>query len=107
MGAECSILHGTYLLCIVCVMPTGTDPQPDAFEDALMQVVRARMAMIGLNIADLARLTDISRPTMSRIINGKRVASLNQIRRMCIAIDMPIASLMKAAENLLAGKNPF
>jgi len=107
MGAECSILHGTYPLCIVCVMPTGTDLQPDAFDDALMQVVRMKMARLNLNIADLSRMTDISRPTMSRIINGKRVASLAQIRRIAVAIEMPMASLWTASENLMAGKDPF
>ena len=88
-------------------MPKGTDPQPDAFEDALMQVIRARMAMRNMNIADLSRAIGIPRPTVSRIINGKRAASLNQVRLMAIATETPMSSLMRAADNLLAGKDPF
>lgn len=91
-----------------CVhMPTGSKEQPDAFTEALMKVIRAKMGIMQLNIADLARLTDIPRSTLSRIINTKRLPDLNQTRRIAIALKMPIAQLMGAADDILAGKDPF
>jgi transcriptional regulator with XRE-family HTH domain len=88
-------------------MPTGSKEQPDAFNEALMKVIRAKMGIMQLNIADLARLTDIPRSTLSRIINSKRQPELNQIRLIAIALGIPMAQLMGAADDILAGKDPF
>jgi transcriptional regulator with XRE-family HTH domain len=88
-------------------MPTGSKDQPDAFTDALMTVVRAKMGMMQLNIADISRLTDIPRSTLSRIINSKRQPDLNQVRLISIAIKTPMAQLMASADEIMAGKDPF
>jgi transcriptional regulator with XRE-family HTH domain len=88
-------------------MPTGSKEQPDAFTEALMKVIRAKMGIMQLNIADLARLTDIPRSTLSRIINTKRQPDINQIRLIAIALNLPMAQLMAAADDILAGKDPF
>lgn len=88
-------------------MPTGSKELPDAFNEALMKVVRAKMARQELNIADLARMTDIPRSTMSRIVNAKKQPGLSQIRLIAIALNQPIPQLMGAAEEVLAGKDPF
>jgi transcriptional regulator with XRE-family HTH domain len=89
------------------VMPTGSKEQPDDFNEALMKVIRAKMARQELNIADLSRLTDIPRSTLSRIINTRRQPDLKQLRLIAIALNQPIAQLMSAAEDVLAGKDPF
>ena len=88
-------------------MPTGSREQPDAFTEALMTVIRAKMGMMQLSIADLARKTDIPRSTMSRIVNSKRQPDLNQVRLIAIALNMPMAQLMTSADAILAGKDPF
>lgn len=88
-------------------MPTGSKEQPDAFTEALMKVIRAKMGIMQLNIADVARLTDIPRSTLSRIVNAKRQPDLNEIRRIAIALKMPMAQLMGTADEILAGKDPF
>ena len=75
-------------------MPTGSKEQPDAFNEALMKVIRAKMGIMQLNIADLSRLTDIPRSTLSRIINTKRQPDINQIRLIAIALNLPMAQLM-------------
>lgn len=72
-----------------------------------MKVIRAKMGIMQLNIADLARLTDIPRSTLSRIINTKRQPDINQIRLIAIALKLPMAQLMAAADDILAGKDPF
>lgn len=89
------------------VMPTGTREEPDAFTEALMTVIRAKMGMMNLNIADVARKTDIPRSTLSRVINSKRQPDLNQVRLIAIALNMPMAQLMTSADNIMAGKDPF
>lgn len=88
-------------------MPTGSKDQPDAFTDALMVVVRSKMGAMQLNIADLARMTDIPRSTLSRIVNAKRMPELGQVRSIAVALGIPIAKLMTAADEVMAGKEPF
>jgi len=88
-------------------MPTGSKDQPDAFTDALMVVVRSRMGAMQLNIADLSRLTDIPRSTLSRIVNAKRMPELGQVRSIAVALNIPIAKLMTAADEVMNGQEPF
>jgi transcriptional regulator with XRE-family HTH domain len=88
-------------------MPTGSREEPDAFTEALMTVIRAKMGMMQLNTADLSRKTDIPRSTLSRIVNSKRQPDLNQVRLIAIALNMPMAQLMASADAILAGKEPF
>lgn len=72
-----------------------------------MTVIRAKMGMLQMNIADLSRETDIPRSTLSRIVNSKRQADIDQVRLIAIALKMPMAQLMTSADELLAGKDPF
>lgn len=72
-----------------------------------MTVIRGKMGMMNLNIADVARKTEIPRSTLSRIINSKRQPDLNQVRLIAIAVNMPMAKLMAAADDIMAGKDPF
>ena len=88
-------------------MPTGTRDEPSEFTEALMTVIRAKMGMLQMNIADLSRDTEIPRSTLSRIVNSKRQPDLNQVRLIAIALKMPMAQLMTSADAILAGKDPF
>lgn len=88
-------------------MPTGSKDQPDAFSEAIFSVVRAKMGMMQLNIADISRLTEIPRSTLSRLINGKRQPDMPQLLKIARAIEMPLGQLISKAEELLAGKDPF
>jgi len=72
-----------------------------------MVVVRSKMGAMQLNIADLARMTDIPRSTLSRIVNAKRMPELGQVRSIAVALGIPIAKLMTAADEVMAGKEPF
>lgn len=72
-----------------------------------MTVIRGKMGMLNLNIADVSRKTDIPRSTLSRIINSKRQPDLNQVRLIAIALNMPMAKLMASADDIMAGKDPF
>ena len=88
-------------------MPTGSTKQPDAFTDALMGVIRSRISFQKISVAELARMTDIHRVTLSRVLNGQREAEMNQIRRISIALHIPMAQLIAAADDIVAGKDPF
>jgi hypothetical protein len=107
LARSVALLHEKNRLCIVIPMPTGSKPQPDAFSDALMRVIRAKIGYQQITITELAKLTDIHRVTLSRIINGQRDAELNQLRRISIALNIPMSQLMGAADDILAGKDPF
>ena len=107
LARSVSLLHEKLRLCIVDYMPTGSKPQPDAFSDALMRVIRAKIGFQQISIAELARMTEIHRVTLSRIINGQRDAELNQIRKISLALQIPMSQLMGAADDILAGKDPF
>ena len=72
-----------------------------------MTVIRAKMGMLQMNIADLSRETDIPRSTLSRIVNSKRQPDLNQVRLIAIALKMPMAKMFASADEVLAGKDPF
>ena len=72
-----------------------------------MVVVRSRMGAMQLNIADLSRLTDIPRSTLSRIVNAKRMPELGQVRSIAVALNIPIAKLMTAADEAMNGQEPF
>lgn len=88
-------------------MPTGTKDQPDAFSEAIFTVVRAKMGMMQLNIADVARKTDIPRSTLSRLVNGVRQPDMPQLLKIAQAINLPLGQLISKAEDLLEGKDPF
>lgn len=88
-------------------MPTGSKDQPDAFSEAIFTVVRAKMGMMQLNIADISRLTDIPRSTLSRLINGKRQPDMPQLLKISQALTMPLGQLIAKAEEFMAGKEPF
>ena len=88
-------------------MPTGTDPQPGDFSEALMQEIRARMARMNINITELSEQSEIPRATLSRILNNKRVAHLENLRQIAKALKMPLSTLFTAAERTLEGKDPL
>jgi len=87
-------------------MPTGSKDHEDDFNEALMMVIRAKMGVQQVRTADLARMTDIPRSTLSRIVNGQRLPDLKQIRLISIALKVPMAQLMSEADAVLAGEEP-
>lgn len=72
-----------------------------------MMVIRAKMGIMQYNIADISRMTEIPRSTLSRIVNSKRMPDLNQVRLIAVALNTPMAQLMESAERILAGEEPF
>ena len=87
-------------------MPTGSKDHEDDFNEALMMVIRAEMGVQQMRTAELARITEIPRSTLSRIVNGQRLPDLKQVRLISIALQVPMASLMSRADEVLAGKKP-
>jgi transcriptional regulator with XRE-family HTH domain len=85
-------------------MPTGSKEEPSEFNEVLMGVIRAKMGKKQINIADLSRVTGIPRSTLSRIINSKRQPELEQVRKIAIALETPMAVLFTMADEELAGK---
>jgi transcriptional regulator with XRE-family HTH domain len=88
-------------------MPTGSKDHEDDFNEALMMVIRAKMGVRQMRTADLARVTDIPRSTLSRIVNGQRLPDLKQVRLISDALGVSMARLMTEADDVLKGdKHP-
>jgi transcriptional regulator with XRE-family HTH domain len=87
-------------------MPTGTQPEPDDFSKALMTVIRLKMAMTEKSKADIARLTDIPRATLSRILNDQRIPNITQVRMIAEALEIPLSNLITYAEGVVEGGEP-
>lgn len=67
------------------------------------QRLRELSARNGLSQVELARRTDLSRPTINRICRGK-APTLEQLRSLAAAFDQPVEQLVEGtdAENVLA-----
>jgi transcriptional regulator with XRE-family HTH domain len=57
--------------------------------------VRSRRQEIGLNVAQLAERTGISKGMLSKIENAQTSPSLSTIERLASALDMPLTSLFR------------
>jgi transcriptional regulator with XRE-family HTH domain len=57
--------------------------------------VRSRRLEIGLNVAQLAERTGISKGMLSKIENAQSSPSLSTIERLASALDMPLTSLFR------------
>jgi transcriptional regulator with XRE-family HTH domain len=57
--------------------------------------VRSRRLEIGLNVAQLAERTGISKGMLSKIENAQTSPSLSTIERLASALDMPLTSLFR------------
>lgn len=79
-------------------MPSGTKPPPDAFNRAVMAIIRARMTELDYTAADLARLADVPPSTLSRILSSEKQPSIQLVRRIAIALKLGMAELMARAE---------
>jgi len=106
MKTYCPFLTKACGICKSVLMPTGSKDHEDDFNEALMMVIRAEMGVQQMRTAELARITEIPRSTLSRIVNGQRLPDLKQVRLISIALQVPMASLMSRADEVLAGKKP-
>lgn len=88
-------------------MPTGSKEQPDEFTRVLAEVIRTRMAYLGLNAADIARDTGISAPTLSRLFRAERIFDVSQVQKVAAVLKLPLSRLIAKAEDVASGKDIF
>ncbi len=81
---------------------TSGVPTVDKGDSASVQIgwvianhVRTRRQEIGLNVAQLAERTGISKGMLSKIENAQTSPSLSTIERLASALDMPLTSLFR------------
>ena len=79
---------------IVAGTDTGNSPS-DQIGWVIAHHVRSRRLEIGLNVAQLAERTGISKGMLSKIENAQSSPSLSTIERLASALDMPLTSLFR------------
>ena len=76
--------------------PAHRGPPQNALEIAIGRQVRRYRKQLGLKIADLCRLTNLSPGMMSKIENGNTSPSLATLRALSEALNVPVTALFRA-----------
>jgi transcriptional regulator with XRE-family HTH domain len=76
------------------------DPTPEdgRLERAIAVQVRRLRQAAGLTLADMAALSGISKPMLSKIENAQTSCSLTTLARLAGALDVPATSLFRGAD---------
>jgi predicted transcriptional regulator len=67
-----------------------------------MKIIRARMDELGVTAADLSRKTDIPPPTLSKILNCKRLPLVSTVRSIILALDLTMPKVLGVADAAVA-----
>lgn len=73
----------------------------DDLSIAVARILKDVQSESGPSYTKLAAASGLSRPTIERILNARRPANLNQLRRLCLALDLEITQVIDDAENSL------
>ena len=63
-----------------------------------VEVIRFYMDRLDLTQAELARKANLQRSHLSAVMNGRRPLSLNQIKRLSVALDIPADRLIETSD---------
>ncbi len=63
-----------------------------------VEVIRFHMDRLDLTQAELARKANLQRSHLSAVMNGRRPLSLNQIKRLSVALDIPADRLIETSD---------
>lgn len=71
----------------------------DEFTRAIASVLKARQEQPGQpSYTEIAGMTTLSRPTVERILNGKRPITTLYLRELCRVLQLDIATVIAEAE---------
>lgn len=79
-------------------MPAGSKPPPGALTQEIAATLRALIARRGLKHGDVARAAVLKPQTFSAIINARKQVDLEQLDRICWALGLDVADVIKKAE---------
>jgi transcriptional regulator with XRE-family HTH domain len=75
--------------------PAHTAPPSNALEAAIGKQARAHRRELGLTAAEVARRAGLSVGMLSKIENGNTSPSLNTLKALSAALDVPVTSLFR------------
>lgn len=79
---------------------------PTTQEQAIGQIIAARMAALGMSQVQVAADTGvISQPLLSQVLTGQRSLSLGQFAAICALLDLDPAQVWVEAETLAGGED--
>src|SRR5699024_6064789 len=81
-------IHYLYIMMIGNIMDNKID-----MKNFLKNEVKSR----SLSLRELSKLTDIDHATLSKIINGKRTANLNHLKKLSESFGTELEQLLKMA----------
>lgn|SRR5690625_6888275 len=61
------------------------------------RVIKSLRVNRGMNITELAKKSDISRPYLSQIESDERTASLDILQKLSVGLNLPLATLIESA----------
>jgi transcriptional regulator with XRE-family HTH domain len=68
-----------------------------------LQVIRERS---GLSVSELARRSGVSQPHLSNLERGRRDASPATVKRLAVALDVPILALLADPDAVRDARDP-
>lgn len=71
----------------------------DLYSQAVASILRRHYEATGISYSKLAAQTGLSRPTIERVINGKREATAYYLYRLCEAFGTTPGAVLDEADN--------
>jgi len=78
-------------------MPKGRNSQPGAITEAMAHAIRLRMAEVRTNKTRLAEASGIPRTTLGNLVEGTVVFDIEQLDRVCQALNTSIEDVIKTS----------
>ena len=85
-------------------MSKGMKQPPGLLSQEVAAVLRGQLARKKLTQQELATATGISTSQLSMILNGTKHADLEQLDRMCYAVGLKLADVVKEASGLAGSR---
>ena len=85
-------------------MPGATKPKPSHYSEAVGNILRARKAFLHVTDVQIAHAVGISRSQVGGILNAEKHVDIEQLDRICYALDLRLADVIKQADEATAGR---
>jgi DNA-binding Xre family transcriptional regulator len=83
-------------------MPKGTNIKPGELTEGIAHVIRLRMAEVRTNKTRLAGASGIPRTTLGGLVEGTVVFDVEQLDKVCRALNKPIEEVIRTATEATA-----
>lgn len=83
-------------------MPGGTKPPVGPLAHEVARIIRGHLARIGWTHGELGARVDISASQISRMLRGHRHMDVDQLDRICTALNLRVVDVLSEAERTIA-----